>query len=264
MMLTLPLDTQSQLLRVLDGLDFHYAAGKPKSISVDVRFLFSSDVDLEKSVKEGWFRKDLYRRIGGSYSKINIPALRNTKQDIPLLAKHLIETYNKKHKIDYKLTDIALNVLLKHEYVEGNIAELKTLLEIACQSSRLEDNGIITKKHFQSIYNQDAISDKDNMYEIFNDEEIKKLSVLRNNHFRMDIMKRTLGFKPGSHTISHYLRGTFLKALSYSEWEIEPASEMIAGSELNLKTHTLLQTKMKGYIKNIISKKEAGQRRYVV
>ncbi len=256
---SLPLDTQSQLLRVIDGLDFHYAAGKSKSISVDVRFLFASNANLEQSIKDGMFRKDLYRRIGGSYNKIEIPALRDRKHDIPLLANYFIERYSKKHNINYKLTDSALNVLFKHEYREGNIGELKTLIEIACESSRIEGEGIITQKHFSSINKRDIQTSEEHGTKVFNEEEKEKLSVLRDNYFRMDISEELLGFKPGSHTLSHYLRGMSLKALSYTDWNVEPAAKLIIGQELNGKTHALIRMKIKGYIKNITSKKSTGQ-----
>lgn len=259
---SLPLDTQSKLLRVVDGLDFHYAAGKSKSISVDVRFLFASNEDLDKSVKEGRFRKDLYRRIGGSFNKIAIPPLRNRKPDIPLLADYFVKNYSAKYKTDFKLTENALNILYKHDYKEGNIAELKTLIEIACESSRIDCNGIITAKHFPAIVatknlHQDLSVSRDK--NIFNDDEINKLSVLRNNFFRMDICEELLGFKPGSHTLSHYLRGMSLKALSQTNWEVESAVDLIVGAELNGKTKTIIRNKMLGYLKNINTKKNTGR-----
>ena len=256
---SLPLDTQSQLLRVVDGLDFHYAAGKSKSISVDVRFLFASNVDLEKSIKEGKFRKDLYRRIGGSYNKIEIPALRNRKPDIPLLADYFIERFSKKHNVNYKLKDSAINVLYKHDYREGNIAELKTLIEIACENSRIEDDAVISKKHFPSINNREINSGENIGTEIFSRDELQKLTVLRENYFRMDICEEILGFKPGSHTLSHYLRGMSLKAISHTGWQVDSAAKLIIGNELNGKAQELICKKINGYIKNITSKKDTKQ-----
>ena len=90
----LPMETQSQLLRVVDGLGFHPAAGQTKEMKADVRFLFATHIDLEQRVKEGRFRKDLYRRMGGSYNRILIPPLRERKSDIPLLAKKFLEDNN--------------------------------------------------------------------------------------------------------------------------------------------------------------------------
>lgn len=260
---SLPLDTQSQLLRVVDGLDFHYAAGKSKSISVDVRFLFASNVNLEQSVKEGRFRKDLYRRIGGSFNQIAIPALRKRKSDIPLLANYFVQTYCSKHNADIKLSERALDLLCKHDYREGNIGELKTLIEVACERSRIEGEGVISLKHFPSIIgavttemNWDDDQGNEN---IFNQDELNMLSVLRDNLFRMDICEVLLGYKPGSHTLSHYLRGISLKALSHADWEIESATNLVTGSDLNGKTKRLVRSKIEGYIENIKSKKNVEQ-----
>jgi transcriptional regulator with PAS, ATPase and Fis domain len=258
---SLPLDTQSQILRVIDGLDFHNAAGKSKSISVDVRFLFASNVNLEQSVKEGLFRKDLYRRIGGSFNKIEIPPLRERKQDIPLLINYFIEKFNSKYNVKFKLADSALELLYNHEYREGNIGELRSLIEIACESSRIEGEGIITQKHFALVNNikNEKAEIFSNQQSIFNDNEERKLSVMRDNHFRIDVSEEQLGFKSGSHTLSHYLRGMSLKALSKSNWDIETASKLIIGLDLNGVTKRVIKTKMAGYLKNISVKINSKQ-----
>lgn len=254
---SLPMDTQSQLLRVIDGLDFHYAAGKSKSISVDVRFLFASNANLEQSVKEGLFRKDLYRRIGGSFNKIEIPPLRKRKADVALLANYFIEKYSAKYNTKFKLTDGALSLLFKHKYKEGNIGELSTLMEIACESSRIEGEGKVSKKHFPTLTSGMTMEDdeKKSGKDVFSENEIDKLAVLRDNYFRMDISEEQLGFRTGSHTLSHYLRGMSLKALSHANWDLDPASKLIVGPDLNGKTQALIKTKMEGYIKNITVKK---------
>lgn len=258
---SLPLDTQSQILRVIDGLDFHHAAGKSKSISVDVRFLFASNVNLEQSVKDGLFRKDLYRRIGGSFNKIEIPPLRNRKQDIPLLANYFAGKFASKYNVNYKLSGEAVDILYNHEYKEGNIGELHALIEIACESSRIEGDGIITTKHFPSInINKNGKAKYANeRNSIFNESEEKKLSVLRENYFRIDISEELLGFKTGSKTLSHYLRGMSLKALSHTGWKMNEAVKLIIGKDLNGKTEDMLKTKMTGYIKNINSKKNTRE-----
>ena len=258
---SLPIDTQSQILRVIDGLDFHHAAGKSKSISVDVRFLFASNVNLEQSVKDGFFRKDLYRRIGGSFNKIEIPPLRNRKQDIQLLANYFAGKFSSKYNMKFKIAEGALDLLHSHEYREGNIGELHALIEIACESSRIEGDGIITQKHFPSINkNKNGKNKYEDKYKtIFNESEEKKLAVMRDNYFRIDISEEQLGFKTGSRTLSHYLRGISLKALSQSNWELETAAKLIIGPDLNGKTEEIIKTKMDGYIKNIISKKGTKQ-----
>ena len=112
----LPMDTQSQLLRVVDGLSFHPAAGQPKEMKADVRFLFATHIDLEQRVKEGRFRKDLYRRMGGSYNRILIPPLRKRKSDIPLLARKFLEDYNLRFETKLSLSEDALHSLMRHDY----------------------------------------------------------------------------------------------------------------------------------------------------
>ena len=81
---------------VVDGLNFNVAVGKAVEKQVDVRFLFASHIDLEQRVKEGVFRKDLFRRMGASYNKIEIPGLRRRKSDIAILARFFLENYRKR------------------------------------------------------------------------------------------------------------------------------------------------------------------------
>ena len=257
---SLPLDTQSQILRVVDGLDFHHAAGKSKSISVDVRFLFASNVDLEQRVKNGSFRKDLYRRIGGSFNKIDIPPLRKRKSDIPLIANYFIEKFCKKHKTHLSLSEGSLILLLNHQYMEGNIGELRVLIEIACESAKIEGSKLITEKHFPTINESITEPDYSTYSEFFNNDEKEKLLVLRENSFRIDISEELLGFKVGSHTLSHYLRGMSLKALSYTSWDVNSAVHLIIGKKMNGKIETIVKKRIEGYLENIESKKGSDQK----
>jgi transcriptional regulator with PAS, ATPase and Fis domain len=247
----LPMETQAQILRAVDGLDFHTAAGKSRSIQVDVRFLFASHINLEQKVKEGLFRKDLYRRIGGSFNKVEIPPLRDRKSDIPLLADHFIKKYCTKNNVSLQLTDDSLNFLQNHNYSEGNVAELRVLLEIACESARIEGNKYLSEKYFPALNKSDliltGISVKD---EYFSNSELKKLKVLRENGFKINICEETLGFKKGSHTLSHHLKGICFKALQKSNWEINKAVEIIAGTK-DPNLFAIVKQRIEGYIQNL-------------
>lgn len=256
---SLPLDTQSQILRVVDGLDFHHAAGKSESISVDVRFLFASNVNLEQKVKEGLFRKDLFRRIGGSFNKIEIPPLRERIQDIPLLVNNFLGKYCKKNKIQLAVSNEAMNLLLNHQYKEGNIGELKVLIELACESARIEGNKSLTINHFPAISESEKKNNHKSFGSFFNDGEKEKLSVLRNNNFKINISEELLGFKTGSHTLSHYLRGMSLKALFHTNWNLELAVRAIIGTEVNGNIAELIKKRIDGYQKNINIKKNTNQ-----
>lgn len=254
----LPIETQAQILRAVDGLDFHPAAGKSRSIRVDVRFLFASHINLEQKVKEGTFRKDLYRRIGGSFNKVEIPPLRNRKNDIPILAEHFIKCYCEKNKVELQLNSESMKFLQNHNYSEGNVAELKVLIEIACENARIEGNRLVTEKYFPALNKTESViigltnTDGD-----FSENEIKKLIVLRENGFKISLCEEKLGFKKGSHTLSHHLKGMCLKALKKSSWNIDRAVEIIAGSK-NGSQAIIVRQKIEGYIENMKSKGNAN------
>ena len=77
-----------------------------------------------------------------------------------------------------------------------------------------------------------------------------KLSVLRDNYFRIDISEEQLGFTLGSHTLSHHLRGISFKALAVTDLDIERASNLIIGN-LNGVTKKTIKNRIAGYLKNI-------------
>lgn len=254
------METQAQLLRVVDGLDFHPAAGKSPNIRADVRFLFATHLDLEQRVREGAFRKDLFRRMGGSYNKIEIPALRDRKLDIPLLAKYFLANYCKRFNINLQFSDEALDLLMSHEYVEGNIGELKMLMELACESARIEGDMTLTEKHFTAIGKTgNHQSEIEFSSHVFNKKEMRELITLRKNMFRMKTSEEELGYIRGSRTLSHHLRGMCLKALAHADWNIDEACSTLTGEEKETRNHKIIRQRIEGYIKNLTSKGNNGQ-----
>ncbi|MBD3289404.1 hypothetical protein GF337_11430 [candidate division KSB1 bacterium] len=259
----LPLDTQAQLLRVVDGLSFHPAAGKSRDIVTDIRFIFVTNVNLEQRVKEGLFRKDLFRRMGGSINKIEIPPLRERISDIPFLLHHFIDNYNAKHQTQLKLNEETLHYLKSHDYSEGNIGELRMIIQLACESARIEGETDISKTHLpplsnDSKFNNNIVEKNQEKSEVFTDKESHELSVLRKNLFRMEISEQQLGFRAGSRTLSHHLRGMCLKALKFSDWDINSATHLITNTvDSNIKE--LIEIRIKGYIKNIQTKAFTSQ-----
>jgi len=266
----LPVDTQAQILRVVDGLSFHPAAGKPREITSDVRFLFSTHVDLESRVKEGFFRKDLYRRIGGSFNKIVIPPLRERRIDILLIAEHFVKRFNKKNGTSIELSQVTKNFLFEHDFKEGNIGELKTLIEVAYENARIEGSSIINKKFlFEAksieIKSFGSSSDNTNIHKkilfdeknIFSVDELNKLRILRKNNFRMDLSEDELGYKKGSHTLSHHLKGICYKTLCNNNFDIELTAKIIIGDE-DSHIIDILIPKIEAYISNIKEKEDAN------
>jgi len=122
----LPLSTQVKLLRVLQEREFERVGGE-QTITVDVRVIAATNRDLKKLVQDGAFREDLYYRL--HIIPINLPPLRQRREDIPLLAKHFIERISKKiGRQELSISDDAMEALT-HYHWPGNVRELENVLE---------------------------------------------------------------------------------------------------------------------------------------
>ena len=129
----LPFDLQAKLLRVLEGGVFIPVGGtRPKQ--VDVRVVAATNVALQVKIAEGTFRNDLYYRL--ARFPIEVPPLRERKEDIPLLANHFLEMFAAEMKVKQpSLTPEALMVLEAYHF-PGNVRELKNIIEHALIKSR--------------------------------------------------------------------------------------------------------------------------------
>ena len=119
---------QLNLLRVLQEKEFTRVGGT-KPIRVDVRIIAATNRDLKKAVEEGKFRDDLYYRL--NVISIQIPPLRERKEDIPLLVHRFIEKFNiELGKRVEKISEEALKTLMKYDW-PGNVRELENVIERA-------------------------------------------------------------------------------------------------------------------------------------
>jgi two-component system response regulator HydG len=124
----LPVDLQAKLLRALQEKEIRPVGGT-KSIPINVRILAATNKDLEQCVAQGTFRRDLFFRL--NVLTLRIPALRERKQDIPLLTGHFLERMARATGVQRNISDEALKQLLAYEW-PGNIRELENCLERAC------------------------------------------------------------------------------------------------------------------------------------
>jgi two-component system response regulator HydG len=127
----LPLDLQGRLLRALQDKDVR-PIGSDQSVPMNARILASTTRDLTHMVETGRFRKDLYFRL--NVVTLRIPALRERRGDIPLLAAHILERMKSEHGIAYTFADQALHLLMEYDW-PGNIRELEHAIERACSLS---------------------------------------------------------------------------------------------------------------------------------
>lgn len=119
----LPLDLQPRLLRVLETREV-LPIGSDKPLRVDVRVITATHRDLEAMVRTGAFRADLFYRL--SVVPIEVPALREIREDIPLIARHLCERL----QLPCRLSAAAMEALQSYSW-PGNVRELRNVLERA-------------------------------------------------------------------------------------------------------------------------------------
>jgi transcriptional regulator with GAF, ATPase, and Fis domain len=125
----MPLDVQPMLLRVLEAREFR-RVGSSQTVRVDVRVIAATSRDLEAEVSAGRFREDLYFRL--AVVPVRIPPLRNRREDIPALVKHMIARMRgAEHLAPGERT---MEWLLHHDW-PGNVRELRNLLERAAYMS---------------------------------------------------------------------------------------------------------------------------------
>src|ERR1700746_80029 len=123
---TMGMDTQAKILRVLQDRKFMHLGGI-QEIQVDVRIIAATNIDLRQAVREGKFREDLFYRL--NVITVELPPLRQRKEDIPLLANHFLEYYANENGLHVrKLSADALRALMDCDW-PGNVRELENCIE---------------------------------------------------------------------------------------------------------------------------------------
>src|ERR1700683_3715992 len=119
---------QVKLLRVLQEREFERVGGT-HPIKVDIRIIAATNCNLEQAVRDGAFRKDLYYRL--AVLKVTMPALRERRDDIPLLARHFVQKHAKRCKVKPRpISREALSCMVNYDW-PGNVRELENAIERA-------------------------------------------------------------------------------------------------------------------------------------
>ncbi len=127
--------TQAKILRVLQEKEFE-PLGSSRTVKVDVRVIAATNKDLEKEVREGRFREDLYYRL--NVVPVSLPPLRERKEDIPDLAIHFLSVYREKNQKELReISKKALDLLVRYDW-PGNVRELENCIERAVVIARGE------------------------------------------------------------------------------------------------------------------------------
>lgn len=185
---------QSRLLRVLQERVYE-PLGAIQSVRADVRILTATNRDLDLLVKDGTFRQDLYYRI--NVIRLNLPALRQRMEDIPLLADHFVARFNRLGGRDvHGLSNEAMVRLMAYDF-PGNVRELQNIIERAfalCQC------GIIDVRHLPPHLSHDIDTSEDNGAKspMRNVERQMMLQTLQRHHGNRSAAAREMGMHPST------------------------------------------------------------------
>ncbi len=142
------LQAQAKLLRFLQEGEFEHVGGT-KTLSVEVRVMAASNKDLNKAIRNGEFREDLYYRL--NVVTIVVPPLRERKQDIPLLADHFLSKACDEDGLQRKALTDGAKELLANQSWKGNIRELENLVH---RIAVLRDEPILTADCIMPFLNE--------------------------------------------------------------------------------------------------------------
>lgn len=131
-------EIQVKLLRVLETGEFQRVGGD-ESVEVDVRIVAATNKNLEEALEEGQYREDLFHRL--NVVTVEMPPLRERKDDIPLLVKEFIDEFNGKHRRNVEgIAPPAMRIFMRYDW-SGNVRELKNTIEamvVLAQHSMLD------------------------------------------------------------------------------------------------------------------------------
>ncbi|NNF33615.1 MAG: sigma-54-dependent Fis family transcriptional regulator [Saprospiraceae bacterium] len=134
----MPLDTQAYLLRILESGEF-IKVGSSKVLKTDVRIVAATNIDLEKKIKKGKFREDLYYRL--NTVPIFVPSLKERREDIYMLFRKFAVDFADKYRTDAIQLDPRSRQLIENYSWPGNVRELRNIVE---QLSVLSEEKLIT------------------------------------------------------------------------------------------------------------------------
>lgn len=142
------LNTQAKLLRVLQEKEI-VRVGSTKPIPIDVRVISATNLDLEKAIKNGEFRQDLYYRL--NVVPIKLPSLRDRKEDMPLLIQFLLNKFNQEYGRSVEgISQTALSIIMDYHW-PGNIRELENVIGRALINMKISETTIMSK-HIPKIH----------------------------------------------------------------------------------------------------------------
>jgi len=225
---------QVKLLRVIQTGDYE-KVGSSKTYHTNVRILAATNQKLETAVKEKKFREDLYYRL--NVIKIELPPLRERRDDIAVLADYFLQKENS----EIKLSEAAADALFRNEW-KGNIRELEAVIKRAVIFAKSADRKLVQLADLPEEIVRDSK---------FNFEDLVIESLRSKKFSRSSIMETAKELGDVSRTvISENFRGYSLKTYVENEFDQAAAAKIIAGSE-DEEMIGKVNSKLELFLKNI-------------
>ncbi|OGR12090.1 MAG: Fis family transcriptional regulator [Desulfobacterales bacterium RIFOXYA12_FULL_46_15] len=193
--------TQAKILRALESKTFQRIGGG-RTLHMDVRLIASSNKDLEKEIEAGNFRQDLYFRL--NVIPIHVPALRERKEDIPLLADTFLEKLSRTPGVKKAITEKALKLLTAYDW-PGNVRELKNLME---RLSIMSGSDLIDVADIPRPYNPEIKSQGSDCHDFYLYEDDLELARKR---FEKEFLLQKITMEGGDITSTAKKLGTSVK-----------------------------------------------------
>ncbi|WP_313347052.1 sigma-54 dependent transcriptional regulator [Sedimentibacter sp.] len=190
----LPFQAQVKFLRALQEKQI-YKIGSEKSINVDVRIIAATNKNLPEEVKNGSFREDLFYRL--NVVNIEIPALRERKDDIPSLAEFFMEQYSDEYNKKIKYYDpVSIKYLIEYEW-KGNVRELRNVIERSVLIAHAEEEFLLPEYLPREItgFTHSALSEERKEKTLSDYEKMIILSTLNRFNGNKTMTAKVLGIK---------------------------------------------------------------------
>jgi len=182
--------TQVKLLRFLQSGEIK-PLGSNQAFNLDVRVIAATNRNLEKMVKDGAFRQDLYYRL--NVIQINAPPLRERPEDVPPLVEHFMKKYAKKiNKTVYHFDEEALGKLTRYDW-QGNVRELENAIERAVA---LSSGNVLTPLDLPPAIVYQQSSEKENHFDNLSLKDLEKRHIratLEKQDWNYDLVTKILG-----------------------------------------------------------------------
>ncbi len=233
---------QAKLLRILQESTFE-RLGAERTLKTNVRIIAATNKNLQVEMESNLFRADLFYRLNGF--PINLPALRERKNDLPLLVHHFLDKYN----FEMEISDQAIKTLKEYHW-PGNIRELENHIRRAAIIVQSDNRSLIRESDFaDEIFRTGSPPGNNTIHKPLEEQILDSMRSLKFSRSSISQTAKMLGDKDRG-TITEHFRGICFEYLVNANFNIERAAKNIAAND-DEPVLNLVKTKVNTYLDNL-------------